>query len=72
MAANRSVSITELRRNCSALLTEIEIKRVSLTITRFGKPVAVLAPGPSKPLKSPRNSWAGKIREAGDIIDPDF
>jgi prevent-host-death family protein len=70
----RIVSATEFKAKCLALLDEIEQRGGPITITRRGKPVAVLGPAKKKAWKSPANSWAGRAEIVGDIVngDPDL
>ncbi len=65
----RVLSASEFKAKCLACLTEIEQAGESITITRRGRPVAVLVPAKQPALKSPRNSWADKGRIVGDIVD---
>jgi prevent-host-death family protein len=53
-------------------LSEIEQLGEPITITKRGRPVAVLGPVKRAPLKSPRDSWAKKGRIVGDIVNTDF
>lgn len=78
---SRSVSATELRAKFPALLDEIAEQGGPITITRQGKPVAILRPVEKKinkkrkkKWKSPANSWAGRMEIVGDIVnsDPDL
>jgi len=67
---NHSISATEFKSNCLAYLDEVERHGTSITITRRGRPVAVL--GPARRIwKSPRNSLAGKVQIIGDIVNCD-
>lgn len=68
---NRVVSATEFKAKCLACLDEIEQRGGPITITRRGRPVAVLGPANTSSWKSPRNSWAGKARIVGDIASTD-
>src|SRR6266852_2368406 len=68
---NHTVSATEFKARCLAYLDEIEQHGGSITITRRGRPVAVLGRAKRFAWKSPRNSWAGKMRIAGDIVNAD-
>jgi antitoxin (DNA-binding transcriptional repressor) of toxin-antitoxin stability system len=67
----RVLSASEFKTKCLACLGEIERFGEPITITRRGRPVAVL--GPAKPgiQKSPRNSWARKGRIVGEILNQD-
>jgi prevent-host-death family protein len=65
------VSATEFKAKCLALLDEIQQRGGSITITKRGRPVAVVGPAKANAWKSPKNSWAGKARIAGDIVNTD-
>lgn len=69
--SDRVVSATEFKAKCLALLDEIEESGGPITITRRGRPVAVLGPAKKKRWKSPANSWAGKVEFVGDIVNAD-
>lgn len=71
---DRVVSATEFKAKCLAILDEIEERGLPVTITRRGRPVAVLGPAKKKAWKSPANSWAGRAEIVGDIVngDPDL
>ena len=70
-AKSRVVSATEFKATCLALLDEMEEHGGSVTITKRGRPVAVLGPVKKKAWKSPKNSWAGKVEIIGDIVNVD-
>ena len=65
------MSATEFKAKCLAYLNEIEQHGGPITITRRGRPVAVLGPAKRTAWKSPRNSLAGKVRIVGDIVNLD-
>lgn len=65
----RVVSATEFKAKCLAFLDEIEDQAATITITRRGRPVAVLAPTKRKAGKSPKGAWAGKLEIIGDIVN---
>jgi prevent-host-death family protein len=67
----RIVSATEFKAKCLALLYEIEERGGAITITRRGRPVAVLGPAKKKAFKSSRDSLAGKAKIVGDIVNLD-
>ena len=71
MPAKRVVSATEFKAKCLSLLNEIEQSGAAITVTRRGHPVAVIGPVSKSAWKSPRNSWAGKARIVGDIVNTD-
>lgn len=66
----RVFSASDFKAKCLACLGEVEQTGESITITRRGRPVAVLAPARRPPGKSPRNTWARKARILGDIVNP--
>lgn len=70
MKKARVVSATEFKAKCLSLLHEIEQNGASITVTRRGRPVAVLGPAPKRAWKSPEGSWADRIEILGDIITP--
>jgi prevent-host-death family protein len=67
----RVLSASEFKATCLACLGEIEQSGEPITITRRGRPVAVLGPAKHRLPKSPRNSWARKGRIVGDIVNGD-
>lgn len=67
----RVVSATEFKAKCLAFLDEIEQCGGAITITRRGRPVAIIGPTKTGAWKSPRNSWATKARIVGDIVSAD-
>ena len=69
---NHTVNATEFKAKCLAYLDEVEQHGGQITITRRGRPVAVLGRAKQRPWKSPRNSLAGKVRIVGDIVNVDM
>jgi prevent-host-death family protein len=69
-----TITATNFKATCLALLDEIEEKGDPIIITRRGKPVAVLGPVPKKAWKSPADCLKGKGKIVGDIVnsDPDI
>jgi len=72
MNKSRVVSATEFKAKCLSLLDEVEQGGGTITVTKRGRPVAVLGPTPKKPWKSPANSLAGKIIENEDLAKVDL
>jgi prevent-host-death family protein len=68
---DRVVSATEFKAKCLSILDEIEQHGGPITITRRGKPVAVLGPAKKKAWKSPANKFAGRVQIVGDIVNID-
>ena len=67
---DRVLSASEFKAKCLACLGEIEQSGEPITITRRGRPVAVLGPARHAVPKSPRDTWARKGRIVGDIVSP--
>jgi prevent-host-death family protein len=67
----RVLSASEFKAKCLACLSEIERFGETITITRRGRPVAVLGPAKHSARKSPRDSWARKAQIIGDIVNVD-
>jgi prevent-host-death family protein len=65
----RVLSASEFKAKCLACLGEIEQSGETITITRRGRPVAVLGPAKHDPQKSPRNSWSRRAQIKGDIVN---
>ncbi len=66
----RIVTATEFKAKCPAFLDEVEQRGEPITITKRGRPVAVVSPPKRKPWKSPAGSLAGKAFIIGDIVSP--
>jgi prevent-host-death family protein len=67
----RVVNATEFKAKCLALLDEVEAQAGTITITKRGRPVAVLGPTRKKAWKSPKGAWSRKVRIEGDIVNAD-
>ena len=65
------VNATEFKAKCLSLLDEIERNGGQITVTKRGRPVAVLGPLPARGLRSPKDSWAGKALIVGDVVNLD-
>ena len=68
---HRLVSATELKAKCLALLDEVHDRGDVITVTKRGRPVAILQPIKKKQWKSPKGAWAGKVEIVGDIVNFD-
>ncbi len=67
----RVVTATELKAKCHALLDEVDDSGDTITVTKRGRPVAVLQPVKKKAWKSPKGAWIGKVQIVGDIVNFD-
>ncbi|HVN05199.1 MAG TPA: type II toxin-antitoxin system prevent-host-death family antitoxin [Bryobacteraceae bacterium] len=65
---DRVLSASDFKAKCLACLDDVEQLGETFTITRRGRPLAVLAPAQRAAFKSPRNSWSRKARIVGDIV----
>ena len=68
---SHTVSATEFKAKCLSYLDEIEQRGGPITITRRGRPVAVLGRVKRAAWKSPRNRWVRKVEIVGDIVNLD-
>ncbi len=68
----RVVSATEFKAKCLALIDDVRERGECITITRRGQPVAVLGPAQRISFKSSKNSWAGRMKIVGDIVNTDM
>ena len=64
----RVLSASEFKAKCLACLDEIEHSGEAITVTRRGRPVAVIGPVKEGVWRSPRNSWARKASIEGYIV----
>jgi prevent-host-death family protein len=69
MIKERVLSASEFKAKCLACLSEIEQLGEPITITKRGRPVAVLGPVKPPTPKSSKDSWAKRGKIVGDIID---
>ena len=69
---SKLVTATEFKSHCLSLLDEIEERGETVTVTRRGRPVAVLGPVKKAAFKSPANSWAGRIEIFADLENLDI
>ena len=72
MARNRVVSATEFKAKYLSLLDDVEQNGAAITVTRRGQPIAVPGPVLKDVSKSAGDSWAGKARIVGDIVNTDM
>jgi prevent-host-death family protein len=68
---SRIVSATELKAKCLAFLDEVDDRGHTITVTKRGRPAAILQPVKKKSCKSPMVAWIGKVKIVGDIVEFD-
>lgn len=70
--SQRSITATDFKAKCLALLDEVNEHGEAVTITKRGKPVAVLQPVKRSRRKTTRGMFKGKIEILGDIVNTNF
>ena len=68
----RTVSATEFKAKCLALIDEVNASGDPLTITKRGQPVAVLNAPKRARRKTTEGLWKGKVEIVGDIVNLSF
>ncbi len=68
---HRTVSVTEFKAKCLALLDDIGEHGGSITITKRGKPLARVGPAHRPAWKSPAGAWTGKVTIDDDLLMAD-
>jgi len=67
----QEVAISEFKAKCLALLDEVDKTKISLRVTRRGRPIAEVIP--TSPNMEERN-WLGSMSDsmeiAGDVVSP--
>jgi prevent-host-death family protein len=69
---HQQVTATDFKAKCLSLLDQVNETGGSITITKRGKPVAVLQPVKKKAWKSLEGCLAGKVKIVGDIVNVSF
>jgi antitoxin (DNA-binding transcriptional repressor) of toxin-antitoxin stability system len=64
---HQTISVTEFKAKCLALLDQIGQEGGTLTVTKRGRPLATVGPVKRKPFKSSEGILAGKIKIVGDL-----
>ena len=67
----RTVTVTEFKAKCLALLDEIGERGETITVTRRGRPLASVGPVPRTAWKSPEGMWAGKVNIPDELLEAD-
>jgi prevent-host-death family protein len=66
-----TISVTEFKAKCLALLDRIDQEGGTLTVTKRGRPVATVGPVKNRVWKSLKGVLEGKARIVGDIVNLD-
>lgn len=72
MAKKHVINATEFKSKCLALLEQVNSSGDTITVTKRGRPIAVLSAAPKDAWRSPRGSWSAKGRIVGDIVNTDL
>jgi prevent-host-death family protein len=67
----RVINATEFKAKCLAILDQVYYAGGTVTVTKRGRPVAILGPAEKDSWKSPAGAWVGKIQIVGDIVSAD-
>jgi prevent-host-death family protein len=69
---SRVVSATEFKAKCLALLDEIDHQGGTVTVTKRGRPMAMVGPVRRRRLwKSSEGLWAGKVHISEELLSAD-
>ncbi|MBI2889613.1 MAG: type II toxin-antitoxin system Phd/YefM family antitoxin [Nitrospirae bacterium] len=66
----RTITATEFKAKCLALLDEVQKTGEPITVSKRGKPVAQVVPHIQYEGKYPQDSLKGTVEVLGDIIEP--
>ncbi len=66
----RTISATEFKAKCLAILDDVNVTGEAVTILKHGKPVAQLVPPARVDARHPQRSLRGTVTILGDIIGP--
>ena len=65
-----TVQASEFKAKCLALMDQVARTGETITVTKFGKPIAELRPHRAPRAKSLIGLHKGKIKIKGDIVSP--
>jgi len=68
---HQTVSVTEFKANCLALLNGIGERGGTITITKRGRPLASVGPVRRSAWKSPEGAWAGLVSIPDELPEAD-
>lgn len=69
MAKEVTIGVTEFKAKCTKLLADVEKRRVRLTVTRRGRPIARVVRAETK-TPSLYGAMKGTVTFLGDITEP--
>jgi prevent-host-death family protein len=65
------VNVTEFKAKCLALLDEIGKNGGAITVTKRGRPLALIGPAPKRRRKSSEGAWIGKVEIPNAVLMAD-
>lgn len=68
---DRVISASDSKPKCLAIHDDEDDQGRAVTITKRGRPVAILGPAKKESWKSPIGLWIGKAQIMGDIVNAD-
>jgi antitoxin (DNA-binding transcriptional repressor) of toxin-antitoxin stability system len=69
--SKRTVTVTEFKANCLAMLDEVDRLGGRIIITKRGRAIAEVKRIPRSAWKNPAGSWKGVVKIVGDIVNED-
>jgi len=66
----KTMAAGAFKANCLAVMDEVQKKRVTVVITKRGKPVAKLVPAETKEKDDIFGFLKGKAKITGDVVSP--
>jgi antitoxin (DNA-binding transcriptional repressor) of toxin-antitoxin stability system len=68
---HQTISVTEFKAKCLSLFDRIDQEGGTLTVTKRGRPLAIVERVKRKPFRSSEGILAGKVKIIGDIVNAD-
>jgi prevent-host-death family protein len=68
----RTISVTEFKAKCLALLAEVAESGGTITVTKRGQPLATVGPAKRRRWKSPEGALEGKFEIDDDLLMGDM
>ena len=65
-----TIAVGEFKAKCLKIMAEVQATRSPVTITKRGKPVAILVPYPEKAPAPLFGRLKGRVTMADDLIEP--
>ena len=69
---HQTVTATEFKAKCLALLDEVSTSGGTITVTKRGRPYAVVGPVKKRGFKSTMGAWRGKVHIPDEVLMSDM